>query len=142
MYVPSMNWSALWRSCLVALLVLRLVGGDFGLVQMGIWTKMIIERSQISDLKTAIATTFDGQHPCEHCHALKKAHQSDDSSSSRDQAPTSAWKSLEKEANSVFPNYDFFPVTIILSAMESGRDNDDLRGRLLLGPPTPPPRSV
>jgi hypothetical protein len=135
-----MYWTTLYRSLLVTLLVLRLVGGDYGLAQVGVWAKMIIERVQVTDFKTAVSTTFDGQHPCQHCHALKKAQQTENSSPADERAPGATWKLLEKEVGNSADLENLFFLKIVEKPQIFTTNVVLLISRLTHGPPSPPPR--
>ena len=55
----------------VLLLVLTL-GLHWALLQTVAWTGMIIAYSQDNPLREAVSMTFDGQHPCGMCKAIKQ----------------------------------------------------------------------
>lgn len=55
----------------VLLLVLTL-GLHWALLQTVAWTGMIIAYSQDNSLREAVSMTFDGQHPCCMCKAIKQ----------------------------------------------------------------------
>ena len=53
------------------MLVLSL-GLHWALLQTVAWTGMLITYSRDASFKTAVAKTFDGEHPCPLCKAIKK----------------------------------------------------------------------
>lgn len=71
------NWDAscyvaIFRLILMSLLALRLLGGDVAMLQVVAWTGMIVSRTAESGVAAAVESTFDGEHPCPLCTALKK----------------------------------------------------------------------
>lgn len=64
------------RAALKAITVLVLVltlGLHWALLQTMAWTGMIISYSRDASLSEAVSKTFDGQHPCCMCKAIKQA---------------------------------------------------------------------
>jgi hypothetical protein len=62
-------------SSLVFLLLLSLsLGLHWAAFQGVAWTKMLIERVPSDGLVRAMESTFDGQHPCRWCQAVRKGH--------------------------------------------------------------------
>ena len=59
------------RTATVLMLVLTL-GLHWALLQTVAWTGMIVAYSQDAPLLTAVANTFDGNHPCPMCKAIKQ----------------------------------------------------------------------
>lgn len=59
------------RIATVSMLVLSL-GLHWALLQTVAWTGMLITYASDASLKEAVAKTFDGQHPCALCKAIKK----------------------------------------------------------------------
>lgn len=57
----------------MSFLALRLLGGDFAVLQVVAWTGMIVTRTAEQGVTAAVASTFDGQHPCPLCQALDTA---------------------------------------------------------------------
>jgi hypothetical protein len=55
--------------------ILGMTGGHWLILQSVAWTKMIADYSRSSSLGTALAFTFDGQHPCEMCKLIQKEKQ-------------------------------------------------------------------
>ncbi|MFO1459512.1 MAG: hypothetical protein U1G08_08875 [Verrucomicrobiota bacterium] len=54
-----------------ALLLCLTLGLHWVALQSVAWTTMVIERSCTSSLSVALATTFDGQHPCKLCQVVQ-----------------------------------------------------------------------
>ncbi len=56
----------------MSLLALRLLGGDVAMLQVVAWTGMIVSRTAGRGVAAALESTFDGEHPCPLCNALKE----------------------------------------------------------------------
>ncbi|MDB6070147.1 MAG: hypothetical protein JWL81_1318 [Verrucomicrobiales bacterium] len=61
------------RHFLLALLCLRLVGGDTALLQMVAWTGMVLSRSSQQGVEQVVQNILEGKDPCELCKVLKKS---------------------------------------------------------------------
>lgn len=70
MYV-SARLRALLKIVLVSVMVLSL-GLHWALLQAVAWTGMLITYSRGASFKEAVSKTFDGEHPCALCKAIKK----------------------------------------------------------------------
>ncbi len=57
----------------MSFLALRLLGGDFAVLQIVAWTGMIVTRTAETGVAAAVESTFDGEHPCPLCKALDSA---------------------------------------------------------------------
>lgn len=53
-------------------LLLVSMGGHLVLVQTVAWSRMLVDFSKESSFKEAVSKTFDGEHPCDMCKAVKK----------------------------------------------------------------------
>jgi len=62
-----------------ALLVCLSLGLHWAALQSVAWTTMVIERSCATSLSDALATTFDGQHPCKLCRVVQAGQAVEDS---------------------------------------------------------------
>lgn len=49
------------------------MGGHFALLQTIAWGNMLVSYSNEATFSEAVAKTFDGDHPCELCHVVKKS---------------------------------------------------------------------
>lgn len=54
-------------------LITVMTGGHWALLQSIAWTRMLIDYTRQGDLVSGIQNTFDGEHPCEMCKAIRKA---------------------------------------------------------------------
>jgi hypothetical protein len=63
--------SFLQRWCTTILLILA-IGGHWSVLQSVGWVNMLVTYSQEGTFKTAVAKTFDGQHPCNICLLVAK----------------------------------------------------------------------
>ncbi len=66
------------KMLLVAMLIVSM-GGHLALVQTVAWGTMLVNfSSQEASFSEAVGKTFDGEHPCELCKAVKKSKESED----------------------------------------------------------------
>jgi hypothetical protein len=54
-----------------SLAFLQLMGGHWAVLQMGAWADMLLRYSQHAGLVAGISQTFDGEHPCPICKAIR-----------------------------------------------------------------------
>ena len=54
---------------------LHLSGAHWAVLQVTAWTGMLLQRSQSEGVIEAVATTFDGEHPCAMCTAIESGQQ-------------------------------------------------------------------
>lgn len=83
------------RAALKAITVLVLVltlGLHWTLLQTMAWTGMIISYSRDASLTEAVSKTFDGQHPCCMCKAIKKARAEEKQQQKQEKNPDSKIK--------------------------------------------------
>jgi hypothetical protein len=68
------------RSICILLLFAVLAANNFHLPAMQVvaWTGMLITYNREAELSQAVAMTFDGEHPCEMCKAIKAEQTSAD----------------------------------------------------------------
>ncbi|MCK6489843.1 MAG: hypothetical protein L6R48_16240 [Planctomycetes bacterium] len=66
-----------WHRCACVLAALMLAGGHLALLQGLAWSTMLAERIPRLGWGTAVATTFDGQHPCRMCRVVKALDQAE-----------------------------------------------------------------
>jgi hypothetical protein len=108
------------------------VGAHSVILQIGAWSGMILVRSQTMPVSEAVATTFDGQHPCCVCKAIQQ-----------DQAPPAeemaAWTMPERLQMLIPATWNPARLQIFSPApgwIPPGHAPD------LRAPPVPPPRSL
>jgi hypothetical protein len=73
---PSKSWflkAVDHTACLLA--VMAMLGGHWAALQSVAWVRMIVSYAQHDSLRTALAKTFDGRHPCALCLAIEKGRQ-------------------------------------------------------------------
>ena len=119
------------RTTTVLVLVLTL-GLHWALLQTVAWTGMIIAYSQEDSLSTAISKTFDGQHPCPMCKAIKQGRAEE-----KKQDQQKSDNRLKLELALPDDHRIFFapePVTVIPVFPASAQS-------VLVEPLTPPPRA-
>jgi hypothetical protein len=54
-----------------ALALLQILGGHWAVLQTTAWVGMIVQYSQRDGFTAGLAQTFDGEHPCSVCNAIK-----------------------------------------------------------------------
>lgn len=64
------------QASLVVLLTC-VVGGHWAILQGVAWASMLARFSQTMPLAQAVEYTFDGQHPCSLCHAVKEGKEAE-----------------------------------------------------------------
>ncbi|HEY3862175.1 MAG TPA: hypothetical protein VGO59_09830 [Verrucomicrobiae bacterium] len=107
------------------------IGLHWAFFQSLAWTSMLAENLRHDSLAQAVAHTFDGQHPCQLCHAIadgKKSEKKDDL------APQ-------------FKTLEFPPATVDVALTAPARlavpAGADVSARVRFQtPPTPPPRAA
>ncbi len=72
--LPDMTFG---KRTICALLALALGGGHWAALQTIAWSGMLVARVQKMSFKEALATTFDGDHPCSMCAGIEKARDTD-----------------------------------------------------------------
>jgi hypothetical protein len=114
----------------VLLLVLWL-GLHWALLQSVAWMGMLVTYSRETSFTEAVGRTFDGEHPCCLCKAIKAAEKSGRKSEAA--APP-----LKVEFPLAAENVRLFPPThfVILGTADSGATC------FLSKPPVPPPRAL
>jgi hypothetical protein len=65
------------RVLLTWLMLMFLVGGHWGMLQVMAWTGMVISYSRDASFAEALSMTFDGEHPCAFCHEIRDGLASD-----------------------------------------------------------------
>jgi hypothetical protein len=117
---------------LAVVCALHVSGVHWLALQTVAWTGMLVARSQKAGVEEAVRTTFDGQHPCRLCEAVKEGHKQE-----REEMPFVVVQALAK-ANFLQPQVVRVPepsVAIISYGWLECRGS--ARGET---PPTPPPR--
>jgi hypothetical protein len=119
---------SLGRAATVLALCL-LVGLQWLALQSVAWTTMLINNAKCAPLRTAIAHTFDGAHPCSLCHVVNQGKNSEKKSDV--QSPGSKIDIIcVARSIQLLPHFVPFDYgTINFSFSEAGHS-----------PPIPPPR--
>lgn len=65
------------------------VGGHWAVLQSVAWGRMVVEFSRTDPLGTALAKTFDGEHPCTMCLKIRAGRAQEKKS-----APMIKWETL------------------------------------------------
>jgi hypothetical protein len=107
------------------------VGGHWAILQSVAWMGMAIRYAQDAPLSDALVKTFDGQHPCKLCQAVKEGRQAEDKQAvSKVETKLDFW--LERAPSLVTAR----PPSVVLPT-----DTDPALSRAE-APPTPPPRAA
>lgn len=106
-----------------------LLGAHWLLLQSVAWVGMIITYSQTSTLSEAISMTFDGEHPCRMCIAVKEGKKAE--SKQLQLKPELKFDFLCMEAASFLP--PLLPVTLLTPGSMLACPRSE-------APPGPPPR--
>jgi hypothetical protein len=106
------------------------VGGHWVLLQSVAWVRMTVNFSQAAPLEEALKMTFNGEHPCALCKAVKHGKQSE-----RETGRLSLDKKIDlfcpKNDIDVFQTVERPPV---LAAVEHATSRTE-------APPRPPPKA-
>jgi hypothetical protein len=120
---------ARWGNCLVIATLVVAMGLHWAALQTIAWTTMMVANLSCEPLSTAVAQTFDGEHPCPLCKAIAAAKKSERKSEAVSQV-------LKMEFPPVVEQMVLFPPTHfeLLAVPNTFADF------LCLPPPLPPPR--
>lgn len=128
-----------WRSSCAVILAIVLAGGHIAGLQVVAWTGMLLSRSASQGFERAMATTFDGQHPCSMCRAVSRL---------ADAAPRDAAGVPPAKPDAAVKPPDLAPATAIASELPSGDWTRLILPPVAAGsaqhtpqPEPPPPRS-
>ena len=106
-----------------------LLGAHWLLLQSVAWVGMIIDYSQTATLSEAISMTFDGEHPCRMCIAVKEGKKAE--SKQLQLKPELKFDFLCMEAASFLP--PLLPFTLLTPESTFALPRNE-------APPGPPPR--
>jgi hypothetical protein len=129
------------RIFLLLLISLRLLGGDSGVLQVVAWTGMLVSRAPEQGIAAAVESTFDGEHPCPLCVAIKKSE-----SKEPDETPLTEnilaklkLKDVTGFSNTIVPS----PLGLETAGLSKPVGwSADFTGVKPHAPPVPPPREV
>ena len=102
------------------------------LLQVVAWTGMVVKYAQTAPLSTAIEMTFDGDHPCPLCLAIRKAQV----------GTTQEMKAPAPPENLLMIAPPDHPFVTLRLAMDGLPHPDFPAPGLSYRPPVPPPRSA
>ena len=125
---PRALLTRLTKLLLVLALTLSL-GAHWALLQSVAWVGMVVNYSQDATITEALSKTFDGQHPCKLCKAVKEGKQSE---KKQDVLKVEGKKEFcfDSKISVPFPPTAF---TLIYAPADSGLSRSET-------PPVPPPR--
>lgn len=123
---------ALLKTLTVSVLVLFL-GLHWAILQTVAWTGMLISYSRGVSMKVAVAKTFDGQHPCPLCKAIKKGRAEEKQREQQQSKPVSKLDfGMISQAVTLTFERDNVPIPAFNSSAPSRTD----------APPKPRPRDI
>jgi hypothetical protein len=117
------------RNWVVVVGLVLVTGGHWAVLQSVAWVGMTIQYSRSENLTAALQKTFDGQHPCKLCKAVKEGREAEQ----------------KQPLLKVEVKFDFFlsacrstiAPPVVLNEYNGYFQKSDGRGDT---PPTPPPR--
>jgi hypothetical protein len=112
------------------------LGGHWLTLQTLAWTQMLLDFSKNNSLPTALAKTFDGQHPCRWC--IQVSHGWHQERQEKERQP--GLKAVQKVEFFYEPRPTLLPARNIFSSA-AVPFVPQLHLDLFNRPPTPPPRS-
>ena len=113
----------------VAAALILAVGGHWAVLQSVAWVGMAVSYAQTDSLEVALKKTFDGQHPCKLCLAVKEGKQ-------QEQKQT-AFKVETKLDFLCFSQFSFVHPALPFTVLSPPAEAAPVRPH---SPPTPPPR--
>lgn len=122
---------------MAVLMLSGVLGLHWAVLQTVAWTAMLIERLPTQSLTSAVVTTFDGQHPCQLCLAIRDGKSATSKESATSPSPSSTGLKLE-----AWVRLESVPTLFASGPVVHGRRSvgvATLRGD---PPPLPPPRST
>jgi hypothetical protein len=120
-------------ACFVALLAMN--GGHWMALQSVAWARMIVVFSQRAPLKTALARTFDGQHPCSLCLQVQKGWQQE-----QQQEKKFPMLKLEKSPELFWELRQLTAPPVPVGSLDCAAFVPDFHLDFIDSPPSPPPR--
>jgi hypothetical protein len=114
-----------------SLALLQILGGHWAFLQTGAWIGMIVQYSQQGGLKSGLAQTFDGEHPCPVCKAVQDGQKQEQKKAPLLQAE------LKKDFLAVWNRFQVHLNWVEIDYLEFVEQLQDLA----LEPAVPPPRS-
>lgn len=124
------------RRFIAFMLAAVLLGGHWAALQSIAWAGMLVARLQVMSVKKAIETTFDGDHPCSMCKAIKKAKSSEQEQQKQDATPSDPVRLPQ----AILASSPHLLQPMWTRNMRSMEDSDVLT--IDLEPTVPPPRSA
>ena len=115
---------------------IHLLGGSFGVLQMVAWASMLIQYSSSEGVSEGFTKTFNGEHPCSLCVAIKDAK----SSESEKQPLQVAGEKLSLKELAFAPSFDLKPPRANTVPPAFHTDPVDHFTARSDAPPLPPPR--
>jgi hypothetical protein len=121
---------------LLIVCALYLSGAHWAVLQVTAWTGMLMARSQTSGVAAAVATTFDGEHPCAMCDAIAAGQKEEQQNNSE----YPALKAMEEVRLLICKGVVLPPPR--MAGDVQWMEFSGMALRRAHAPPTPPPRTV
>jgi len=134
--MSAFRFRNIYTSAMALFVALWLTGGQSMVMQVTAWSGMLVSRSFESSLKEAVVTTFDGQHPCAMCTAIK--HVQKDREDPQAPAPLKILGKLKIDASIDVHTIVVAPSSLLL--VIPWPDMILASSTCDLDPPVPPPR--
>jgi len=117
---------------LIAILLVISVGGHWAFLQSVAWVSMVIDFSKDAPLAAAIEKAFDGKHPCNLCHIVKRGKETEQKQNAiKPKLKPDSWllaRAVTFESPSPFVEHTAFAEFFLRPLKEP--------------PPVPPPRAA
>ena len=124
---------SIFHKLLLIACALHLSGAHWAVLQVTAWTGMLVVRSQTSGVAEAVATTFDGEHPCSMCSAITAGQNEE----RQQQTEAPALKAMQEVQIVICEGAALPPLPVVGEAMWPEFFGVDLRR--MEAPPVPPP---
>ena len=131
--------SRIWRTWSIVALTLMLASGHIAALQVIAWSGMLVTRTYEGDLKSAVASTFSGAHPCSMCKMVGTLTDAEHVDSATKSPPKKAEKPMKK--SDALPDHVWFVAAERVASIDrKPQILGDLVAQWVLTPEPPPPR--
>ncbi len=146
-YHPAAMFRPMYRRrvLLTWLMLMFLLGGHWGMLQVMAWTGMVVSYSRDASFAEALSMTFDGEHPCAFCHEIRDGLASDigaDTNADRktpSQTPIKIMKSIKADGCTNVVKVTL-PVAAVVAVMSAAAPAKEMAASV--DPQRRPPRNV
>lgn len=131
---PRPSFKIKFAASIMIISLLGGLGGNWVVLQSYAWGKMLFAFAKSDNISTAVAKTFDGNHPCSRCKKIAKARQSESNSLQTLSTSKIDWAYFISKRAAPSAQINF----IVLQHI----DHNGVLLQFEKCPPTPPPRSL